>query len=282
MTDNLVPGYPTPVGGAFNIGVLHTALGGSDNHDNYAPCSLAELVAKGYDYWALGHVHKRAVLNERPHIAFSGNLQGRHVRETGPKGALSVTVEDGEVVEVETLAFDVVRWAVLSLDVSAAGTQNDVVELIRSELSQEVERADGRLLAARILLQGRTELHSRLTADVEHLNAEARSLALGLGDEVAWVERLMVQTTPLADTTDQAVRQDALGDLERMLSEAQADEDLLKQLKDDVGELIRKLPSQLRERCEDEVLLAAVGGDYATMIERVRPYLSARLTAEER
>ena len=89
VTDNLVPGYPLPIDGAFNIGVLHTALGRMGEHANYAPCSLEELVAKGYDYWALGHVHQGQVLHEQPHVVFPGNLQGRHVRETGPKGRLS-------------------------------------------------------------------------------------------------------------------------------------------------------------------------------------------------
>ena len=79
VTDNLVLDYPTPVSGAFNIGVLHTGLGGMGGHANYAPCSLNDLVNKGYDYWALGHVHQAATLHERPHIVYSGNLQGRHV-----------------------------------------------------------------------------------------------------------------------------------------------------------------------------------------------------------
>jgi len=129
VTDNLVPDYPAPVKGAFNIGVLHTALGGMDDHANYAPCGLPELVAEGYDYWALGHVHQGQALNERPHVVFPGNLQGRHVCETGPKGACLVTVESGEVVEVAALTLDVVRWAALDLDVAAAGSTVDVVDL---------------------------------------------------------------------------------------------------------------------------------------------------------
>ena len=68
VTDNLVPGYPDPVPRMFNIGVLHTALGGETGHENYAPCSLDELIAKGYDYWAFGHVHNGQVLHEHPHI----------------------------------------------------------------------------------------------------------------------------------------------------------------------------------------------------------------------
>ena len=55
---------------------------------------LAELTAKGYDYWALGHVHEHAVLQQSPWVVFSGNLQGRHIRETGPRGAVLVTADE--------------------------------------------------------------------------------------------------------------------------------------------------------------------------------------------
>ena len=91
VTDNLVPAYPPPLAGCFNIGVLHTGLGGMPGHANYAPCAIEDLINKGYDYWALAHVHQAAVLNERPHVVFCGNLQGRHIRETGAKGASLVT-----------------------------------------------------------------------------------------------------------------------------------------------------------------------------------------------
>ena len=281
VTDNLVPDYPAPLEGAFNIGVLHTALGGMGAHANYAPCGLPELVAKGYDYWALGHVHQAQVLNERPHVVFPGNLQGRHVREAGPKGACLVTVEEGQVVEVAALTFDVVRWAVLDVDVEAAGSTVDVIDLMRQALGQGVASADGRLLSARIALHGRTELHSQLVTDVDNLTAEARAGALGLGDEVAWVERVAVRTTPVADTAALAAREDALGDLQRMLKEAIVDEELLGQLKSDIGQLIAKLPHKLRDGPEDEVLSTAADGDYAALVEQVTPYLNARLTAED-
>ena len=251
------------------------------DHANYAPCSLEELVAKGYDYWALGHVHQGQVLHEQPHVVFPGNLQGRHVREAGPKGACLVTVEMGEVVGVSALTFDVVRWAVLEVDVTAAGSKVDVVDLIRQALAGGVANADGRLLSARIVLQGRTELHNRLVTDVEFLTAEARATALGLGEEVAWVERVAVQTAPVTDTSAQAEREDALGDLQRMLKEARADDELLGHLKTNISELTSKLPPELREGSEDEVFRAAVGGDYAALIGLATPYLNARLSAED-
>ena len=88
--DNLAATYPPPVAGWLNIGVLHTGLEGYSAHARYAPCTLAELLAKGYDYWALGHVHEHAILHRQPWVVFPGNLQGRHIRETGERGAILV------------------------------------------------------------------------------------------------------------------------------------------------------------------------------------------------
>ena len=278
VTDNLVPDYPAPIAGAFNIGVLHTALGGMGEHANYAPCSVPELLAKGYDYWALGHVHQKRVLNERPHIVFPGNLQGRHVRETGPKGAFLVTVEEGEVVAFAPLELDVVRWSVMDVDVTAAGNMGDVINLMRDALAQEAHKADGRLLAARILLQGQTPLHNQLIASAQELTAEARSAALGLGEDVAWTERVTVWTSPVADSTESAAWADTFGDLQYMLGEAGSDSELLTELQRDIGELIRRLPHELRDTSEDEIFLAAAAGDFAGLVERVTPYLNARLT----
>lgn len=170
ITDNLVPAYPPPIAGCFNIGVLHTALGGMPGHANYAPCAIEDLVNKGYGYWALAHVHQAAVLHERPHVVFCGNLQGRHIRETGAKGASLVTVEDGQVTEITPLHVDCVRWIHLPVAVEQCRAVVDVVDRIRQAIEEGVERdAQGRLLACRIELTGRTGLHAELLASADHL-----------------------------------------------------------------------------------------------------------------
>lgn len=107
--EDLTSAYPAPTPGRFNIGVLHIALEGYAQHAPYAPCTVQGLVAKGYDYWALGHVHERQVLSEDPWIVFPGNLQGRHARETGPKGATLIEVADGQVTSVRPLHLDVIH-----------------------------------------------------------------------------------------------------------------------------------------------------------------------------
>ena len=281
VTDNLALAYPDPVNGAFNIGVLHTGLGGMGGHENYAPCSLNDLVNKGYDYWALGHVHQAQVLNERPHIVFPGNLQGRHVRETGAKGASLVTVEGGEVMDLVILHSDVVRWSLVPVDMENATNIGEAVDRVRQAIENAVATfADGRMLACRIELRGRTEIHGQLLAAEDRLLAEARSSALGLGEDTAWVEKVVIATESVLSPETLAEREDAVGELQRMLREAGSDADLLHAIETDVGAMIRRLPHEVRAAVEDTVLKAAIDGDHAALIAAVTPYLSARLMAE--
>lgn len=280
VTDNLVPGYPAPVSGAFNIGVLHTGLGGMGGHQNYAPCAIEDLSKKGYHYWALGHVHQARVLHERPHIVFPGNLQGRHARETGAKGASLVSVEDGDIVELSMVPCDVVRWAVLTVSLANVENVGDVIDRVYDVMKSATSESDGRLLACRIVLEGRTTVHDQLFASEDRMLAEARASALGLGDEVAWVERLVIRTEPAVDAKTLAEREDAIGELRRLLPEASEDTDLLTQIKDDIGKLVRQLPHEARGDIDDSILKAAVDGDYAALVAEVSPYLSARLTAQ--
>ncbi len=97
IPEDLTVSYPSRLKGMFNIGLLHTSATGCEGHATYAPCTLDGLRSRQYDYWALGHVHNREVLCTEPWIVFSGNIQGRHVREPGPKGCTLVTVRDGQV-----------------------------------------------------------------------------------------------------------------------------------------------------------------------------------------
>ncbi|MEN9581183.1 MAG: hypothetical protein RJA70_4192, partial [Pseudomonadota bacterium] len=77
--NNLAANYPDALPGCLNIGLLHTCVTGRAGHEPYAPCGLEGLLAKNYDYWALGHIHEREILHEDPWVVFPGNLQGRHM-----------------------------------------------------------------------------------------------------------------------------------------------------------------------------------------------------------
>ena len=146
VTENLASQYPQNDSNYFNIGLLHTSLTGREGHEDYAPCTLDELKSKGYDYWALGHVHKREIVSEDPWIVFPGNIQGRHIKETGAKGATLVTVEDGRITAVEERELDVLRWATCRVDLSECETSDSVYDAVRQDFEQELDQADGKTL----------------------------------------------------------------------------------------------------------------------------------------
>src|SRR5499427_6697718 len=142
-----------PLRGYYNIGLPHTSLAGTSDHDAYAPCTLEELTTRGYDYWALGHIHKRAVLARDPFVIFPGNLQGRHARETGPKGCFVVEVDDaGRTISVDFVPTDVVRWHQAEVDLKGRSTEAELVEGIRAALTRAHRDGDGRPGAVRVVL----------------------------------------------------------------------------------------------------------------------------------
>lgn len=245
ITEDLSERYPAPVPGAFNLGLLHTALDGREGHDAYAPCRVESLANKGYDYWALGHVHRREEVRQDPWIVFPGNLQGRHARETGKKGATLVTVQDSRVVEVEHRALDAVRWTHIGFDARGAASVDDVLDGVREQLAREVTEAEGRLLAARVSITGTTRAHAALGMQAERLEQEIRALALDIGRDAAWVEKVLLNTRPEGDPLSLRARQDPLGALLRAVDGLRGDEAELGVLLEELSELRRKLPREL-------------------------------------
>ena len=282
VTDNLVLDYPDPVPNVFNIGVLHTGLGGMGGHADYAPCSIHDLENKGYDYWALGHVHKAEVLSERPYIVFPGNLQGRHVRETGAKGACLVAVEECEIVNFTFESCDVVRWLKLPVSLDDVHSMAEINDRIRNAIETAiVNESDGRMLVCRIFLKGRTKFHSQIVALEEDVLVEARASALGFGDGVAWIEKVVVRTDDTIDPEILVRREDAIGELQRLLQEAGSDKELLAQLQRDTKGLIRRLPYEVWKDTEHQLLKLAHEENYKALIDNILPYLFARLSVWE-
>jgi DNA repair exonuclease SbcCD nuclease subunit len=196
VSENLSDSYPPFVAGRFNLGLLHTSLDGREGHAPYAPCSLDGLRSKHYQYWALGHVHKREVVCQAPWVVFPGNIQGRHARETGPKGCTLVTVDANEVTDLREQTVDDLRWSHCRVDLSDATTRDAAVEQVGRALQNEMITADGRLLAVRLELCGRTAAHAACVAHPEHLEQELRALAVDRYGESIWVEKVLCSTNP--------------------------------------------------------------------------------------
>ena len=247
-TENLALGYPSPVPGWLNIGVLHTALEGNTAHANYAPCSVAELQARGYQYWALGHVHEHRVWRGDTTIAFPGNLQGRHVREPGPRGALMVSASGAEITSVDRLLVDVLRWHTLSVDVSACSDLVEVVRRVGAGLQDLLDQSGGRHpLAVRVTLTGATPAHGQLFRLESQLRAEVQGQAATLGADRLWIEKLKIDTTPHTQLQTVALRQDAMADLQALMAKAADDPAFLQGLHDDLMLMVGKLPLEVMQ-----------------------------------
>ncbi|NCD26209.1 MAG: DNA repair exonuclease [Deltaproteobacteria bacterium] len=241
VAEDLSQSYPAPVSGLLNIGLLHTSLIGRPGHEPYAPCTLEGLRGHGYDYWALGHVHQREILCREPWVVFPGNIQGRHARETGPKGCVLVSADEGRIRAVEHRDLDVLRFAQLDVRVPDDADLPVVYEVVRTAMERELELAQGRPLAARVRLLGACGLHAQLCRDEVHVREELRAVAASLGD--VWLERLVLATTPAtAATLADSALADLVPDLERLDFDAEA---MLAAIPD-FRSLRAKLPPELK------------------------------------
>ncbi len=245
VTEDLSQAYPQGNTDYFNIGLLHTCLNGKPGHEPYAPCSVEGLRTKGYQYWALGHVHNREEVSHDPWIVFPGNIQGRHIRECGPKGCTLVTVEDREVSNVEHHDLDVLRWAECELDVSDSETVDEVYALIRDELQITLDNAEGRPIAVRLILKGASLAHATLQIDREHWIQEYRSLATGLGGAGIWLEKVSIKTTSPVAMDEALARDDGMAYLLRALQQIEINDSELDELIHEISPLRQKLPAEI-------------------------------------
>ncbi|AEC19352.1 metallophosphoesterase [Pusillimonas sp. T7-7] len=279
-TENLAASYPPPVPGMFNIGVLHTALEGNAAHANYAPCSLDELQAKGYQYWALGHVHEYSVWQGDACVVFPGNLQGRNIRETGPRGAVMVNVDDQGRVEVERLLVDVLRWRRLDVDVSACISFADVVHAIGGAMQDLLSDLDAdMLLAVRVVVSGVTPVHGELFGLEGQLRAEVLAQVIALGHERLWLEKVKLATCAPVESDTQHDSAEALADLRVLLDQAKADSHFLEGLQSELMGLVGKAPQELQGSVPwfDDIR----AGDMSRLLDEVGPALMAHISKAE-
>ncbi len=277
--ENLARDYPPARPGLFNIGLLHTAADGRDGHDNYAPCTVEQLVAHGYDYWALGHVHAREELHREPWIVFPGNLQGRHVNEEGAKGGTLVTVRDGRAT-VAHVPFDVVRWRRLEIDLAGSSDLESALATVRSGLMQVAGEADGQLLAVRVVLTGATPAHAALAGDLGETCQRVRSELLAVADaDQVWLELVQVATRPALDRAAMRAQPGASGDLVRAIEAA--DPSMLGALRTYAGAMMDKA-SGLREAlgARHPAVRLAAGEVPEELLERARDLLLGRLAEQ--
>ncbi len=245
ITDNLAAEYPIANPDLFNIGLLHTSLTGRENHANYAPCSLGDLRSRGYDYWALGHVHKREVVCKEPVVIFPGNIQGRHIKETGAKGATLVTVEDGVLSGIETRDLDVLQWAVCAVDLSDCTTLAGVHDAVRTAFEREREKAGDKTVIVRLVLTGRCSLHAQLLDRTWQWTGEFRAIAAGVQN--VWLEKVLYKTTRKVELAELVGEDTPLAGLLKSLQNLEFHNEDLVSFIPEFAALRSKLPAEIQD-----------------------------------
>jgi DNA repair exonuclease SbcCD nuclease subunit len=267
VMEDLSAAYPAPRSGMVNVGLLHTSADGRFDHAPYAPCRVDRLAAHGYDFWGLGHVHERTLLHADPPVLFPGCLQGRSVRETGPKGATVVEFgADGRAVLSERV-LDVVRWAVVDVDASSAADVDEVLAAVGEGVAREVAAADGRLLAARVRVVGASAAHGALMRDARRFDWDVRLAAGDAGGDGVWVEKVQVRTRPVgasASALDAGEADDVFAELTRAVASASSEA-----LGEELAGLGGKLPATLGWDPSDPEVVAELLAD----VERELPAL---------
>jgi len=271
VVDNLAAAYPAALPHMFNIGVLHTALGGRPGHFGYAPCSLDDLRGRGYDYWALGHVHAYEIVSREPYVVFPGNVQGRNIRETGPKGAVIVEVADRQIIGVDPIELDVVRWARVKVDCSDLSPET-LPAALRSALATSHAGADGRPLIARIVLAGETGHAGSIRNTLVTLRDDVRAVAAAISPDL-WLEKVVEQ---LHEPKGLAAPIEAGEDFAALIAAAPNDEELASLVAQDLAPFLDAIRGDLDEG-EGELRVLANGADWAALVQAASDALRPRL-----
>lgn len=201
MTKRMITEYPKKHETAdFHIGMLHGFSEGLEtSHGHYAPFTINELKSKGYDYWALGHIHTRQVLEIQPPILYAGNTQGRSSKETGIKGCELVTLTLGDS-SIETLETQDIQWETLEISLAKRSTLDDVYRKIKETIEIKEGSQKNYLLTIE-LVDTKNLLPNVLKKIIQGELLEALQ-QISATEPFIWVNQLKIKKRATEDTTE--------------------------------------------------------------------------------
>lgn len=240
--DSLLPRFKAPAPGAVNIALMHSSLGGSEGHDTYAPCHISDLVEMGFDYWALGHVHKRKVHARSPWVVMPGIPQGRDIGESGPKSATLLEIGKGEI-DIAEVPTSVVEFAHSTLDVTAAETDDMLRSMLREHigaLRRDIAAPTG---VVRLRLTGQPARHWQFLRDRDVWAEQVSDIARGVGD--IWIDKMLFDLSPLGDATGAS---SAVEELAGTMAAIRLEPGFATLAKAQIETVLQDLPAGLRDR----------------------------------
>lgn len=216
VSDNLAARYKHRHNHLFTIGLLHSNCGGNNIHGNYAPSSLEELRGYDFNYWALGHIHKPAVLSATaPFVVYAGTPQGLNPKETGLHGFYQVDVEADRSATLQFVPACEVVWRIETIDATAWRNHDDAISALENRLTELGNENEGRSLLLRLTITGRSALHAWLRKEETQRDLLQRLRELGEGVPFVWTDRLDVATLAEIDLESRRRGDDIVGEILR-------------------------------------------------------------------
>lgn len=242
--ESLLPRYAVPVADAVNIGIMHTSLGGAARHDLYAPCSVADLQRSGFRYWALGHIHKRSVVEDASSvIVMPGMPQGRDINENGAKSVSLVTIQDDHSVVIEERHTSVAQFERLTVDASSASDWADMIGNATKQLETLRAGVSSDHVVARVEITGANELSWRIRRDADLLRTELETRGAMIGN--VWIDKVEISCVP---PPVGIVQSGALQELAAIIdAEIMGSADYQREVRAIADELRGQLPPELRD-----------------------------------
>jgi DNA repair exonuclease SbcCD nuclease subunit len=276
--ESLLAKYKPAVEGAVNIGILHTSLGGAAGHDPYAPCSVQQLQATGFNYWALGHIHQRSQADGPCTVVMPGIPQGRDINEAGPKSVSLVSIGDDLDINVEERLTSIAQFERVSLDVSGIEDWRDLLRAAGKIIERTRQNTRSEHAILRFRLTGTSPLAFRIRRDAELAKAELDNLAAGVGG--TWIEKLELACKPGRVQDDSGNPLFELHDL--IASEVMPSDAFRAEAANIIEELQAQLPPELRHifGSDDAALAATIRTVGAEGMEYVISRLHSSIQAE--
>ena len=240
--DSLLPRFKAPVQGAVNIAMLHSSLGGAAGHDIYSPCSVADLAGMGFDYWALGHIHKRQVHSQAPWVVMPGIPQGRDIGESGPKSVTLLTIDQG-VIEVTEVRTSIVEFAQTEVDVTDADSDEALRGTLKRHLTAMRSKISAPVGVIRLTMTGRPVRHWQFLRDRDIWFEQVKELARAAGD--LWLDKLLIDLLPPEADEDAS---GAADELATTMATIRGEPGFAALAREEVESVMQDLPIGLRDR----------------------------------
>lgn len=245
--ESLLPKFHAPVEGAINIAMLHTSLAGAEGHDPYAPCKVADLAAAGFDYWALGHVHRRQVHSKTPWIVMPGTPQGRDMGEPGPKSATLLNID--KEIEIEEVPTSVIEFLHIQIDATDADSDDNLRDALKRTLHDASRNLPSESAVIRLELTGRTRRRWQILRDQDMWKETASQYARESG--TLWLDKVVLN---LSDNAERG--HSATDELAGIMNTIREEPGFSETCRAEIESILQELPPQRRaELLPDEAAM---------------------------